>query len=357
MVVLDTGSDDGTPRVAAGFGCRVEVEPRRFRGKLTAGQAARIQSRFSRAGEGPLVREGEPLFHFAKARAHAASLARHPFQLAVDGGDVVEALDVDFLDSLARSRVKTARFETRTLTPGGWQREWREYVYDLRAIEWRGRSHNYVAPIGRVSAEASLLLSPAQLLVSHHTDLDKPRGYQFAGMALDALSAPGSVRYAFFLARALTAHGFSHSGLEMALWLDQPDRPPSLRSAALCFAARCQADLGAGSDAIETLLFRAAQRDPSRRDPLLRMARRCLSQGELQAAASFAAAALSIPARLDMPEPEENLTTGPHAILYWSLLWLGRREEAKWHFERCRSLDPLNPVYAEHAALFREAAR
>lgn len=353
VVVLDTGSDDGTPGVARELGCRVEVEARRFAGKLSAAQAARIHARFSRGHEGPLVAAGERLFHFGKARAHVAALARHPFQLAVDGGDVVEALDIDDMDSLALARTQTALFEARLLTPTGWQREWRDYVYDRRAMEWRGRSHNHLVPRSGGTTKPAHKLTPAQLLVSHHTDLEKPRGYQFAGIALDALSEPRSLRHLFFLARALTAQGFANSGLELALSLDRPDRPPALRSAGLCFAARCRAGLGAEPDEIDAWLFRATRRDPTRRDPLLRLARRSLSQGELQAAASFAAAALVIPPRLDGPEPEDNLTTGPHAILYWSLFWLGRRDEARWHFDQCRALDPSNPLYEEHAALFR----
>lgn len=358
VVVLDTGSDDGTPEVAAKLGAVVAKEPRRFNGTLTARQAARIQARFSRGGEGPLARPGERLFHFARARAHAATLAHHSFQLAVDGGDVVEGLDIDFLDSLAADpAVAAAHFETRILTPMGWQRELRDYVYDRRFMEWRGRAHNHLA--GRLGkpVKAPVRLTAAQLLVSHHTDLEKGRGYQFAGMALDALAEPRSVRCAFFLARALTAGGFPRSGLDLAIGLDRAEVPPGIRSAGLCFAARCRADLGAGADEIDGLLFRAAQRDPNRRDPLLRLARRCLAQGELQAAASFATAALAIPPRVDVPQPEEDLTTGPHAILYWALLWLGRTVEAKAHFDRCRALDPENPLYAEHRALFGMASR
>ena len=358
VVVLDTGSDDGTPRVAAELGAVVATEPRRFNGTLTAGRAARIQARFSQGGEGPLVHSGERLFHFAKARAHAATLARNPLQLAVDGGDVVEALDIDAVDAIADdSAASGAHFETRILTPMGWQRELRDYVYDRRVLEWRGRAHNHLVRRDGKPILASMRLSPKQLLVSHHTDLEKPRGYQFAGMALDALEEPRSVRRGFFLARALTACGFSKSGLHLAMGLDRAEAPSGIRSAALCFAARCRADLGAGPDEIDGLLFRAAQRDPSRRDPLLRLARRCLAQGELQAAASFASAALAIPPRVDVPEPEENLTTAPDAILYWALLWLGRPAEAKSHFERCRALDPGNPLYAEHAALLGLASR
>ena len=109
---------------------------------------------------------------------------------------------------------------------------------------------------------------------------------------------------------------------------------------------------GGSPDEVDTLLFRAVSRDSKRRDPLLRLAQRSLAEGDMQGAASFATAALEIPPRTGISEPEENHSTGPHAILYWALFWLGRREEGKPHFERCRELDPANPVYLEHARLF-----
>ena len=99
VLVLDTGSDDGTPQAAEEAGCLVAVEPRRFNGRLNVKQADRIQKAFSRAGEGPFLRAGERLFNFGAARNHAASIARNDFQLAVDGSDLVEAMDLDFLDA------------------------------------------------------------------------------------------------------------------------------------------------------------------------------------------------------------------------------------------------------------------
>jgi len=107
---------------------------------------------------------------------------------------------------------------------------------------------------------------------------------------------------------------------------------------------------------VDTLLFRACRRDSRRRDPLLRLARGSLAEGDMQGAASFASAALAIPPQAGISEPEENHSTGPHAILYWALFWLGRRAEATQHFEICRRLDPANPIYGEHAHLFSPAA-
>ena len=147
--------------------------------------------------------------------------------------------------------------------------------------------------------------------------------------------------------------GYFKSALAVFLSLERNDVPAPMRSAALSMAATCVVGSGGGAeDEAPTLWFKASRRDPTRRDPLLQLARHALSKGEFQGAASFSAAALAIPGRVGFSELEENLLEGAHAILYWALFWLGRRDEARPHFEICRTLDPLNPVYLNHAHLF-----
>jgi hypothetical protein len=242
------------------------------------------------------------------------------------------------------------------LSGAGWLVEIRGYLYDRGLAAWRGRAHNFLRALPSGRKGEIHRLSRHQLLVSHHTDREKARGYQFAAVALEALADPPSERWRYFLGRELLARRYFRSALPVLLSLDQAEVPPTVRSAGLCFAASCLAGLRASRDEVDTLLFRACRRDSSRRDPLLRLARGSLGEGDMQGAASFAAAALAIPPKAGISEPEENHSTGPHAILYWALFWLGRRAEARQHFEICRRLAPANPIYGEHAHLFSPAA-
>ncbi len=356
VVVLDTGSDDGTPRMAKEAGCRVVVAPRRFSGRLTERQAERVHRVFSRRGEGAFLFAGERTFDEAAARNHAASMARNDFQLAVDGSDLVEAMDLDFLDQAVRAgNSQLLRFETRRLHENRWFLETRDYFHDRRAFSFAGRAHNFVTPARSGTAPKATLLPRACLRIAHHTDSAKPRGHQLAGVLLDALRWPRSPSRGFLVGRELAIRGHYQSALAAFLAQDRPEAPPPLRSAALCMAAACLAEtVGAGSqDAVAALLFKAARRDPGRRDPWIQLARQCIAAGDFQAAVSFATAALAIPPQLSFAELEENLRDGPHAILYWALFWLGKRREAAKHLEICLDLEPLNPVYREHARLVR----
>lgn len=354
VLVLDTGSADGTPDLARKAGCRVVVEPRRFNRRLTRKEVNRINKTFSKGGEGPFLLPGERLFNFAAARNHAASLARHPFQLAVDGSDIVEVLDIDALDAAVRSgRFDVLLFETRRLHVHRFLVETRDYFHDRRTMRWAGRAHNYVTGLRRNVPFRTALLPRDQLRVTHHTDKTKARGYQLAGVALDVLRQPHPPSRELLMGGELGFRGYYRSALAVLLALDRDGVPAPYRSAALGMAANCVADQGKeAQDEVTELLMLSATRDPRRRDPFIQLARRAMAAGDLQAAASFASAALSIPAQVGLSEPEDNHLAGPHAILYWALLWLGRRDEARKHFAICLKLDPQNPVYRDHAKLF-----
>jgi glycosyltransferase involved in cell wall biosynthesis len=103
VLVVDTGSDDESPDVARAAGARVVEAGDRFVAALGAKEAACIERRFARDGEGPLVQRGEPQFNFGQAREYAGSLAREDHILQVDASDELLALDVDVLDAVVRS--------------------------------------------------------------------------------------------------------------------------------------------------------------------------------------------------------------------------------------------------------------
>ena len=92
--------------------------------------------------------------------------------------------------------------------------------------------------------------------------------------------------------------------------------------------------------------------DATRREPLLRLAALHCRLCEFEAAEQFARESLAIPHTSPYPEIESNYTWTPHSILYWSLFWLGRRDEARAHWEICLDLAPQESQAEEHARFF-----
>jgi len=353
VVVLDTGSADNTSEIAGQAGCVVARRPRQFERALTQAQATAIHRAFARGGEGPLVRAGDRVFNIAAARNAADGLARNDFILGVDASDRFEAFDLPQIEArIKEGDPAILPFETRRLHRGRWVLELRDYFHDRRRAAWFGRAHNYVAGRKGGSPSEKTLLPRDCLRVTHYTESTKDRGYQITGLALDVLESPSLVHRRLVLGAELTARGFHQSALALFEGLDRPDIHASVRSSALSMASNCLRATGADSGEAADLLFRAMRRDPSHRHPFLNLARISLRRGDFQGAVSLATAALAIPPRVTFSQLEENLRDGPHAVLYWALLWLGRKAEAAEHFRLCREARPDSSIYLEHSRFF-----
>ena len=354
VLVLDTGSTDATVAIAQKRGCRVELVHDQFDTVLDDAQAAEIERRFARGEEGPLVTAGQRLFHFGDARQHAGLLTANRFVLQLDASDEVPALDIDALDCWIDSggvdsfeynqlygniRLRIARF------------------YDRTRYRWEGRVHELTRTSGPADTTAAsrMRCGPTQLLVRHHKDENKPRSY-LAGLALQVMECPQKSRWWHYLGRELfylrwyesaIAVLAEHAAMEKA-W-------PAERSQSLCFAGESLEALGRDGEAKE-IYRRAVTLDPTRREPLLRLAMTCCRLGELEIAAQCASQSLEIPDTNPYPELEANYTWIPHSLLYWCLFWLGRKDEARKHWDIYRSLVPEDSTTQRHARLFPPAS-
>jgi tetratricopeptide (TPR) repeat protein len=345
VLLLDTGSADDTVAIAWARGCRVEVAGKRFETLLDDAGAAEIERRFAEEGEGPLVSAGQRLFHFGEARQRAGLLASNTFVLQLDASDRLAAFDFDVLDGSIATGEGEA-FEYDLLTGNVRLRVAR--FYNRQKYRWVGRVHESLASIE--STPAAIRCDSAQLLVQHHKQ-SKARHY-LAGLALEVMEHPESSRAWHYLGRELYYHGWyrsavavleRHAAMELG-WSAE-------RSQSLCFAGECLEALGKDGEA-EERYRRAFAVDSTRREPLLRLATLSCRRGAFAAVAQHASDALAIPRTSGYPEPEANYTWLPHSLLYWSLFWLGRRQEARVHWDAYQALIPEDARAGEHARLF-----
>lgn len=349
--LLDTGSDDGTVSVAAGFGCHVTTAGTRFETRVTAHEAARIEGLLF-DGEHTGTTEGQRVFDFSAARQLASSLPSSDVVLQLDGSDEVMRLDLAALDE----RIAQG-------TAGGFACRMRlgdsmftmVRFYDRRWYRWEGRTHEGLYPIPGPDASIIPPTVPCpenEALFVHHRQL-KERTY-LAGLALQVLDSPGASRCRYYFGRELFYAGaFRSAILHLEVHAAIGAAPSLERSQGLCFIGQCHEALG-DRLAADAAYARASVADGSWRDPFLRRAALASTRGDFAAAATLAADALAVPHPSGATEVEANYTWRPHAVLYWSLFWLGRRDDARRHWEAFVALAPEAVVTAtRHARLLR----
>jgi glycosyltransferase involved in cell wall biosynthesis len=354
VLVMDTGSTDETPRLARAAGCRVEDAAGRFHFTLSAAHARRIQRRFGRGGEGPLCAAGERVFDFGRARQHAALLARHDHVLLLDASDRLEAFDLRFLsDAIRAGRASRFGYGMRL----GDVRYRVVRFYDRRRETWKGRVHEVLYPTRPGTDRGTTIeCTDDQLLVRHDRNDATVRAYA-AGLAFDVMEFPDNPRWRYYLGCELFSLELFHSALAV---LDEhaalPEGWSAERGSALCVAGQCLEGLGRLGEAADRYA-RAFAIDSARREPLLRLAELCRRRGDFQGATAHATAALSIPRTSPFAEPERHFSYGPHEYLYWGLHGLGRIEEARAHWRKCRRLAPTVRQFRDDERLFAAAGR
>ncbi len=355
ILVLDTGSEDSTRDVARDLGCSVVTAGDRFTSRLSPGEAERIECECAVEGDGPLVAVGQRVFDFAAARQEAGRLAAHDFVWQLDASDEVLTMDLDRVqDRIVQGGIGGLAYRIRL---GGGSFEARRF-YDRRHYEWRGRTHEGLYPSPHHPREIPPPTVPCaddEVLVVHHRQ-EKERNY-LAGLALEALASPAVARWWHYLGRELFYAGWHRSAVKaLEHHVAMPDADPIDRCQSLCAIAACLDRLGE-SRAAEAALDRATHGGGGLREPWLRLATVRAARGDFCGAADCARRALAIETRARGPESDTNYTWRPHAVLYWSLFWLGERDAARHHWEICRTFTPMDPTVFEHGRLFGIDAR
>ena len=348
LLLMDTGSSDDTIAIARHYGARIEEVYGQFDSKLDRDQAVEIDRRFAIEGDAPLATPEERMFHFGDARQHAGLLAANDFVLQPDAGDQLSAMDVDAIDQAIAAGGVSA-FEYTQHYGNDVLRIAR--FYDRNCYRWKGRVHEVLFPTTDGPPLPKVRWDKTQLAVRHHHDPFKARSY-LAGLALEVMDRPEEPRWWHYLGRDLLYHYKYRSAIAVldkhvameSAWITE-------RSQSCCFIGECYEELGSISEA-KAAYRRAFELDATRREPLLRLAKLCCERREFEDAVNYATESLAIPQTNAYPELEVYYTWFPHSLLYWSLFWLGRKREAREHWEIYRSLAPLHTILREHARLF-----
>jgi tetratricopeptide (TPR) repeat protein len=128
------------------------------------------------------------------------------------------------------------------------------------------------------------------------------------------------------------------------------------RSQSWGFRGKCLKELQRYDEAEESYR-RAVEVDHSRREPFLKLASICSARGRFADAVDWARESLGISRTSAYPELDANYSWRPHSLLYWNLFWLGRKAEAREHWQIFLSLAPEYNVPEHHARMFPQVTK
>jgi tetratricopeptide (TPR) repeat protein len=345
FVYVDTGSTDGTPKIAGAWGCRVWEEGDRFRYVCDEETAKAINEKFVVGGEPEIIKAGDAFFAFDQARNYAMTLAKNDFICTPDCDEAWTVLNIEKLNKLIDDGYEKLMvdFVFAHFPDGKPAVEFAAdtRLYDRRKIKWKGIIHETMqhqgdVKMGRVGRDVAYL--------EHYQNKETDRTRYLAGLAWACHQESTNDRNSHYFARELMYRGFYKSAIQefqrhidMNQWADE-------RGQSMVYMGSCHEALG-HDDAAREWWHRAFELTGTRREPLINLANYYRRQNKPVLVGAYAAAALQIPNNGFYANRVANYTFEPHALMYWAKGWQGDIPAAREHWLKCYDYHPDDPTF------------
>lgn len=349
IVVVDTGSADGTASIARSLGCTVHEVGERFLIKVGEDIAERINERFIVEGEEPVIKAGDRIFDYSSARNYAASLASNDMVFMPDADEILTSLNLSVVNGCIGQGVEQLEYPF-IYAHDEYGRPSVQFThskfYNRTKLHWEGVIHECL------HGTASKCVLPEQVMkLEHFQNESTDRSGYLRGLAYDCFISPANDRNSHYFGRELLFFGRPLSAIQelerhlgMNGWAAE-------RSQSLCFIGEALLKLQDERGAI--LAFQEAfSVEGGRREPLMRLADLYYQKHDAQHTAAYAMAALSIPLNGFYYNQIAHYEHMPHEMLYWSLWQLGDLDGAKHHFRKALKYRPNHPKYLEDKKFF-----
>ena len=349
IVVMDTGSSDGTPQIARELGCTVFEEGPRFTHKINKNQAREINQRFIVGLEPRIVFEGDEMFDYANARNHAAAYASNDMVAMPDCDEIYTQLDIDGICVAIKNGVEQLEYNfvyAHDEHGGEMVKFLHSKFYDRRKLKWVGIVHEVL------QGEALRgFCGEDTIKLEHWQNPDTDRGGYLKGLALSVVNEPANDRNAHYFGRELLYKGRPLSAIkqlqahvEMQKWPEERSQSQIHIGEAYMATGNVQAAIHAWVDAFDTC--------SSRREPLMKIADYYYERKSPHHVIAYAEAALRIPRGSFYATFQPYYEHYPHELLYWAYWHLGDKEKAKHHFDQCLKMQPHETKYLHDYRLF-----
>lgn len=341
IVLVDTGSTDGTADIARANGCKVEEVGTRFLREITEKQAYSI-NRFLDHKDLPIVAAGDTLFDYAGARNFAAGLASYNVVAMPDCDEIYTKLDIDKINKAIEGGIE--QFEYNFVFAhddfgGDLVKFLHSKFYDRRKLKWQGIIHEVLQgeAIRHRFGEETIKLE-------HWQNPDTNRGGYLKGLALAVLEDPANDRNSHYFGRELLYSGRPRSAmLELKRHISM-GKWPEERSQSQVHIGEAHMALGEVEQAIHAWVD-AFDTCATRREPLMKIAEYYRRMNSAPHVLAYASAALEIPRNNFYASYHPYYEHVPHELLYWAYWLAGDKVKSLEHFLKAFEYQPYNSAF------------
>ena len=343
IVLVDTGSKDGTPEVARGLGVKVFEKGESFRVTLDKLTADAINKTFVVEGEKPLVAAGQSFFDFASARNLAASLAKNDMVAMPDCDEIYTKFDIDRLDSIIANGASHLEYDF-VFSHDADGRPDVQFThckfYHRHKLEWVGCVHEILR--GQPGQEPACKRLDADIIkLEHWQNPEQQRGQYLTGLAWDCFMNPNKDRNSHYLARELIWSGrYRSSILEFRRHIAMNGWSPE-RAQSAVFIGDAHAFYGEDKEAV--LAYQEAINiDSTRREPFMKLAGHYFRKNDAQRVAIYTTAGMTIRHHGYYMDRACYYQEDPHKLLYWAMYYLGAKEAGLQHWREALKFAPTD---------------
>lgn len=340
IILVDTGSTDGTPNLARSLGCKVIEAGDRFILNIDYDLADKINKQFVVDDETPIIKPNDKLFDFASARNFSASLAKNDMICTLDSDEAYTVFNLDKINEFIKQGYE--QFEYNFIfahDPFG--RPAVEFMqskfFDRRKVRWEGVVHEVL------QGKAKIKFLDESIIKLEHWQMpgSETRSKYLTGLALDCYLHPEKDRQSHYLGRELVWTGRYKSGIKelkrhvaMHAWVQE-------NAQSMIFIGDACGKLNQPTAQV-TWYLQAFHTDSTRREALIKLAEFYKFNNNKLAALAYASAALQIPFSPYYANDKRHYTAQPHEIIYWAKGWLGDIIGAQEHLMKAIKYEPFN---------------
>lgn len=350
IVLVDTGSTDGTADLARSLGCKVTEVGERFLMTVSEEMADQINARFVCDGELPVVKAGDRLFDYSAARNLAASLSSSDLCAMPDCDEIYSRFDLDAINRVIAEGAEQLEYNF-VFSHDEFGNEAIKFLhckfYDRRKLKWVGVVHEILSGVAK-----RVLLPETICKLEHWQNPSDHRTRYLTGLAVDCFLNPDNDRNSHYLAREMLWTGRPKSALKEFERHMAMNRWPAEKAQSRIFTGDALINLGRVDEGLAAY-HEATLVDCSRREAWIRLAEYFWKKGDHQRTACYASASLAITTSGFYADNNAHYSHLPHEMLYWALWYLGDKEGSRHHFAKAMQYQPKNPKYLAETVFFK----